>query len=144
MLLDLLQTIPTAPLLKLQPGEQYRQAAHLVLLQASCLWGWGGRWSVLQMRMGFFSAVPVGTLSAAQRALQRGIRAVCDLAAAPPYTLQGCLEPAGGGEELAAPAVLPLITSHRFSFAVARAMQEQRPGWRAGSTGATVLVCTGS
>ncbi|KAL4430847.1 hypothetical protein ABPG75_006103 [Micractinium tetrahymenae] len=89
VLLDLLQTIPTAPLVQLQPGEQYRQAAHLVLLQ-------------------------------------------------------GCLEPAGGGEELPAPAVLPLITSHRFSFAVAKAVQEQRPGWRAGSAGATLLVCSGS
>lgn len=42
VLLDLLQTLPVAPLVKLQPGEQYRQAAHLMLLQASCLWGWGG------------------------------------------------------------------------------------------------------
>lgn len=63
---------------------------------------------------------------------------------AAPLPMQGCLVPAGGGKELSAPAVLPLITSHRFSFAVARSVQEQRASWQAGNAGAALLVCAGS
>ncbi|PSC68844.1 Sodium hydrogen exchanger 7 [Micractinium conductrix] len=87
VLLDLLQGIPSASLLRMQPGDSYRHASHAVVLQ-------------------------------------------------------GALEPAAGGEPLAAPAVLPHITSHRFSFAAAKAVAEQRPVWKAGRDGAVLLVCS--
>lgn len=59
--------------------------------------------------------------------------------------LQGSLESAGaaGEEPVPAPAVLPWLTHHRFSFVAAlAASQQQQLHWTAGGSGATLMVCS--
>jgi hypothetical protein len=59
--------------------------------------------------------------------------------------LQGSLESAGaaGEEPVPAPALLPWLTHHRFSFVAAlAASQQQQLHWTAGSSGVTLMVCS--
>ena len=58
------------------------------------------------------------------------------------YRLQGALTSHDGSEPMAAPAVLPWFTHHRFSF-VSSAAAPQQVEWSAGAGGATLLVCDG-
>lgn len=127
VLLDVLQVLPTAGVVFLAPGEQYSQRAHVMLLRVR--------------------APPRCSPGAVS-----GTAMVSRLSWLPafPACLQGSLLAPASRDPLAAPCVLPWLPGVAPSFyGMARSQGPSAPqpppvGLRAGSEGATLVVCSGS